>query len=83
MIVACLALKGLSMREIHEDLIAPLGVMQLHKVQLSATFAKRTFFLQVKTPLRLILRVVSMVPTKPSCPLSTRTYLRLRRSSLD
>jgi hypothetical protein len=83
MIVACLTLKGLSARVMHENLTAALGSDAVADSSLRATFARRTFFPQVRTPLGPTFTGVLMIPTKPSCSLSMKTQLRLDGSSLD
>jgi hypothetical protein len=56
-IVAYLSLKGMSAREIHDYLVATLGLDAVydtyrHTVQLPATFARHDFLLRNQNPIR-------------------------------
>jgi hypothetical protein len=42
-VVAYLSLKGMSAREVHDDIVAALGPMLCHAVQLPAIFARYDF----------------------------------------
>jgi hypothetical protein len=60
-IVAYLSLKGMSACEIHDDIIAILGPVLCHTVQLPATFARHDFFLRNQNPIQLTFKEISMI----------------------
>jgi hypothetical protein len=62
-IVAYLSLKGISAREIHDDIIATLGpdAVSYSSVQLPATFATHDFFLRNQNPIQPTFKEISMM----------------------
>jgi hypothetical protein len=60
-IVAYLSLKGMSAREIHGDIVATLGPMLCHTVQLPAPFARHDFLLRNQNPIQPTFREISMI----------------------
>jgi hypothetical protein len=51
-IVDYLSLKGMSAREIHDNIAATLGPILCHIVQLPATFASHGFILRNQNPIQ-------------------------------
>jgi hypothetical protein len=60
-IVTYLSLKGMSAREIHDDIVAPLGPMLCHIVQLPAIFARHDFILPNQNHIQLTFKEISMI----------------------
>jgi hypothetical protein len=62
-IVAYLSLKGMSAREIHDDIAATLGpdAVSFNSVQLPATFARSDFILRNQNPIQPRFKGISMI----------------------
>jgi hypothetical protein len=62
-IVADLSLKGMSAREIHDDIVATLGsnAVSYSSVQLPATFARHDFLLRNQNPIQPTFNEISMI----------------------
>jgi hypothetical protein len=65
-IVAYLSLKGMSAREIHNDIIVTLGpyAVSYSSVQLLATFSRHDFLLRNQNPIQPTFKKISMIQTK-------------------
>jgi hypothetical protein len=69
-IVAYLSPKGMSAREIHDDIVATVwpDAMLCHTVQLPATFGRHDFFLrnqnQNQNPIQPMFKEISMIQIK-------------------
>jgi hypothetical protein len=62
-IVACLSLKGMSAREIHDDIVATLGpdTVSYTSVQLPATFMRHDFLLRNQNRIQPTFKEISMI----------------------
>jgi hypothetical protein len=60
-IVAYLSLEGMSAREIHDDIVATLGPMLCHRIQLPGTFARYDFLLRNQNPIQPTFKEISMI----------------------
>jgi hypothetical protein len=62
-IVAYLSLKGMSAREIHNDIVATLGpdAVSYSLVQLPATFARHNFLLRNQNSIQPTFKEISMI----------------------
>jgi hypothetical protein len=65
-IVAYLSLKWMSAREIHDDIVATLGPMLCHTVQLPAAFARYDFLLRNHNPIQPTFEEISMIQIRLS-----------------
>jgi hypothetical protein len=65
-IVAYLSLKGMSAREVHDDIVAILGpdAVSYSSVQLPATFARHDFLLRNQNLIRPTFKEISMIQIK-------------------
>jgi hypothetical protein len=65
-IVAYLSLKGMSAREIHDDIVATLGpeAVSYNSVQLPAIFARHDFLLRNQNLIPPTLKKISMIQIK-------------------
>jgi hypothetical protein len=67
-IVTYLSLKGMSAREIHDDIVATLGpdAVLYSSVRLPATFARHDFLLpnQSQNPIQPTFKEISMIQTR-------------------
>jgi hypothetical protein len=61
LIVAYLSLKWMLAHEIHDDIVATLGLMLCHTVQLPATFARHNFLLRNHNPIQPTFKEISKI----------------------
>jgi hypothetical protein len=59
-IVAYLSLKGMSVREIHDDIVVTLSLMLCHTVQLPVTFARHDFLLRNQNLIQLTFKEIEI-----------------------
>jgi hypothetical protein len=66
-IVAYLWLKGMSAREIHDDIVAILGpdAVSYSSVQLPATFARHDFIIRNQNTIQPTFKEISMIQIRP------------------
>jgi hypothetical protein len=84
-IVAYLSLKGMSAREIHDDIVATIGpdAVSYSSVQLPATFARHDFLLRNQNPIQPTFKEISMIQIRLFYPLLKTVHLPRCGSSLD
>jgi hypothetical protein len=84
-IVACLSLKWMSAREIHDDIVATLGpdAVSYSSVQLPATFARHDFLFRNQNPIQPTFKEISMIEIRLFWPLLKKARLPRCGSSPD